>query len=268
MRKKGNSYKEISVLLNVSKATVYKYSSSIKLSKKAKKTILSKIRLNQQKFVKKYAVLKNLKKNVKWSINKIRIISHCLFDGSLTKYTLNYTNTSKMLIIQFINDVYSVYGINPTLLEKKPGSFSIKYTVYFCCKRLCDDLRKYSPSYSTVDKISQIPEKVFYSNKEEIRNFLRAFWEDEGCITIKGEILGRIRSRKIRNQLLILHLKVGVECSSYDSSDDMYGLRIYKNEENIKRFNKIGFGNAVIIRGFNKGVKKQELFERLCLKKV
>lgn len=262
LRKKGYSYKELSKKFNISKSTAYKYSSSIKLTNRSMNIIFKKIEKRQKEFIQDYAKLKNLPKKINWSINKIRIISHCLFDGSVSKNVARYTNSSKALIDQFIEDMFSVYGINPSRIEVLGGKHLNKYTVYFCSKRLCSDLFKYTPSYSTASKKSKIPNKVFNSSNEEISEFLRSFWEDEGCVTIKGEILGRIKSKKVRDQLFKLHKMLDIDCKKYNCSDNMFGIRITRREDNLKKFEKICFEKSRIVRGFNVGELKKSLFHK------
>lgn len=265
LRKKGFSYKELAEKFNISKSTAYKYSSSIKLTNKSMKIISKKIEKRQKEFVQNYARLKDLPKKINWSISKIRIISHCLFDGSVSENVTKYTNSSKALIDQFVEDVFSVYGINPSRIEILAGKHLNKYTVYFCSKRLCLDLFKYTPSYSTSSKKAKIPNKVFSSSNEEISEFLRAFWEDEGCVTIKGEILGRIKSKKVRDQLFKLHKMLDINCRKYNCSDNMFGIRIIRRNDNLKKFEKVCFEKSRIVRGFNIGKLKKSLFYKTWL---
>ncbi len=140
----------------------------------------------------------------------------------------------------------------------------MKYTVYYCSKNICKDLMLYTPSYSTASNISKIPEKMYSSSKSSIIEFLKAFWEDEGCITIKGQILARIKSKKIRNQLLDFHKIVGLDCFSYDCSDGAYGIRISSKTSSIIKFaSSICFEKSKIVRGFNVGFLKRDLFNEI-----
>ncbi|MCD6477255.1 MAG: hypothetical protein J7K26_03830 [Candidatus Aenigmarchaeota archaeon] len=263
MRNSGYSYFEISSKLKITKSTSYKYAKNVRLPVKSKKKISRKIYKRQKKFIENYAKTKKLPKNIKWNINKARIIGHCIFDGSVTDFNVNYTNSSKKIIDQFIKDIEIVYGLKYTNIYIKKGSVFDKYTVAYSSKKLCEDLKKYSKSYNSTSNMTKAPKKVFISDKKIIKEFIRTFWEDEGCITINGEILGRIKNKGLRDDLLILHRKVGIACSPYNCSDGAFGIRIIINKENLNKFKSVSFKEAMIVRGNNKGMLKKKLLERI-----
>ena len=125
-----------------------------------------------------------------------------------------------------------------------------KYTTYYFYTTVCNDLLKYTPSYSTASLQCYVPLEIITASDEVVSEFLRNFWEDEGCVTIKGDILGRLRNKSIRNQLILLHRRLGINCSPYSCSDSMYGIYIKRSPENLAKFDaKVGFRNSVVVRG-------------------
>ena len=91
-RKKGASYKQIAKLLKISPATAQKYSKDISTST-----------------VRRATAIKNIRTPRTMTKNLVRILGHCMFDGSVfsTKgnYVIKYTNASKEEVLKFIEDV-------------------------------------------------------------------------------------------------------------------------------------------------------------------
>ena len=263
MRRKGRSYAEIATTLQLSKATVHKYTEHIALSKQSKKRLQAKVQAAQLTFVQNYAQSKTLSKKPRWGITLARLIAHCIFDGSVTPHKVNYTNTSKVLIDQFIEDMESCYAISPTSIDITPGTFAPKYTVTYCSTKLCRNLLNWVPSRSMNSTKAVSPVNLFSSSPRVISEFLRAFWEDEGCITIGGELLGRIKNKELSTQLVALHQLLGIDATLYTCSDGAYTVRIKRNKQNIRAFRSVAFKDALIVRGLNKGMLKRDLFNKL-----
>ncbi len=263
LREKGNSYFEISKKLSIAKSTAYKYSKDILLSRKAIARINKNINKNSIRFVKNYAVEKKLNKNIFWSLETARVIAHCIFDGSVTSDAIKYTNSSYELIQQFIQDIKKISDMKPTNIYTTKGKYFNKFQVAFCSKRLCNELFNYSKSFNSTSNLTIIPKLVFNSEDKIIIEFLRAFWEDEGCITYKGELLARLKNKGLIKQLSSLHNLLGIEHSLYSCSDGAWGIRILRNGKNLKRFNLIRFRYALVSRGQNVGILKKNLFEKI-----
>jgi len=180
-RKRGFSYKEISKNLKISPSTSHKYSKMIILSKKGRKRLNLRIRNNLIKFKREYCKIKRVKvRHKKLTIEKTRVISHCFWDGHVSKSTIRYTNTSISLINEFKNDMFKVYGVLPDneLLISKNGRQPL-YMIDYYSKMIYDDLIKYSPSFSTKSNESSIPNQILFCNDKNIlKEFLRVLWEE------------------------------------------------------------------------------------------
>lgn len=175
------------------------------------------------------------------SSSKIRILSHCLFDGYISNsgYTIGYCNTSKTLLNQFIKDMREVYHLEPGDVTCRENCSVVRYF----SKAVLIDLKKYL-------NIKQGNETL----KSEIMKmpscwkaiFLRAFWDDEGMVGFK-ELRGKDgylhthryleayqKNIKLLEQIKMMHNSLGV--NAYIGSGNK--LRI-STEEHLKKFSNI-----------------------------
>jgi len=266
LRKKGFSYKEVAKQFEISPATSYKYSCHIKLSKQAKKRLNLIIKRTQLKFKRKYSCLKKIKINHKTlTVEKVRILSHCFWDGHISKWTVSYGNISKDLIEEFKGDMLEVYGVYPDKEYKlKRDSRQDIYIINYYSKVVCDDLLRYSPSFSTSSSEAAIPQQILNcQNRLIVKEFLRVLWEDEGSISHNGLIRVKIKGKYIRDQLIKLHKKFAIELSPYRESGDNYGIYIKSNLRNLQKFDEVCFKLSSVTYGKNKGRLKYNVFRSL-----
>ena len=268
-RKCGYSYKEIAKLLSLSPATIYKYASHIELNSKAKNRLALKIKNNISNFVNLWSKPKEIR--VIRSLNKplTRIISHCLFDGCVISYRGNYiikyTNSSREEVKQFVKDFYSVFNIKPQIVYKYKGVNLEIYECIFISKKAVEFLRGYIKNYSTSNENSSLDKLTPLLKTDALKiEFLRCFWCDEGCIDARNQIHGKSKSLRIIKQLKHLHNAFDIGTSIWrDNTSEVYALYIKKSKENLKRFSEIGFGNGVVAKGYNIGLKKESLFKNV-----
>lgn len=261
LRRRGHSYKEISKIVKIGVGSVYKYAHGVKLTKDARKRLMAKMNKGKKR--------RRITKPIKLNKKLIRIMGHCFFDGSVNTDGIKYTNVSRELINQFTYDVKSVFKINPssiTLSKKKHECF----TVCFNYRELADFLFSFTKSYSTSSKECKIPEIIFNSGFNGICEFLRTFWEDEGCIKSDGSICGKTKNKRIAQQIMVLHKKVGLGVTLwYDSFNKAYDVRLKIDNANLKKFIKlIGFRHSLVCRGKYAGMKKLEVFNLIYKNKI
>jgi hypothetical protein len=260
LRRSGYSYREIATKLKVPLKRAWKYGREIKMSSRGLKRY-SKIRLPRP--------IKSQRS--KLTLRKARIISHLLFDGSVFaikksySYIIRYTNKSRKLVNQFINDMKKVYGIDPSSMENERNVFKVT----FKSKRVYDDLLTYTPTYSSSNETTKIPEKIMKGTVRKKLVCLRAFWDDEGSISSEGEITGDLRSKTMIEQLKELNNELGIKCNFYeylDGGKPMYKLYIFKNRENLERFLKLNlFTDSIVTRGKFKGLKKIDVLRKFLI---
>lgn len=265
LRYGGASYKEIARMLHTGVATSYKYAKNIEVSPAGVQRLRRKLEKKQNLFKRCYAAIKEIPITRKLTLSKVRIIAHCLFDGSVVvhdgNYRIKYTNASWGLIKQFMGDICDVYGLEPVYVGLNDGKNQPWWEVQFFSKRAVEDLLKYSSSYSTLNNLS-LPRGITHSRKF-IRAFLRAFWEDEGCIDYAGRLIAKSKSRRLICDIQRLHQELGISCSIwFDSRSNVYAIYVRKNFENFRRFSEeIGFGSSIITRGRFSGYNKGAILE-------
>jgi hypothetical protein len=99
------------------------------------------------------------------------------------------------------------------------------------------------------------------SDKRLLVQIVRAFWEDEGSASREGNVTGAIKNIRLRNQLLLIHEKLGINVSPYkDRVNQMFGIYVRKGHENLQRFDHfIGFRKAIVTQGLNVGALKRSV---------
>jgi hypothetical protein len=178
MRHNGYSYKEISKIEKLSVGTVFNYTNGIKVTPKGLKHLKDRQILNKNKFVDKFARCKDVRiLNAHLTVEKARIIGHCLFDGFASKYVITYTSASKDLTLQFQNDMEKEY-LAFSSLKKYNGKDTPYFEVYVCSKIICQDIRKYILNPNTRSR-QMLKEEKEYESEAIISEITRAFWEDE-----------------------------------------------------------------------------------------
>jgi hypothetical protein len=264
MRRCGHSYKEIASISRISVSTSHKYAKEIGISDRGKRRLENRITWNQRRFTDKFSRIKPIRiKHKQLTLVKARIIGHCMFDGSVDHYTVRYTNTSLELLHEFIDDMAQEYGIAPTsvtVIKKRRLPY---FTATFCSKVVCADLLKYVPCYISDSPQCKIPAEIFSSGRDTKKEFLRAFWEDEGSVDIYGEIRAKIKNRVLRDQLISLHNEFQIECNPYSEKDGSSGIYIPNHPSNIRQFKEVTFRKSVVARGKSVGGKKYERFLKI-----
>lgn len=271
LRSNGKTYSEIQDFLRgkniyAGYATISKNLRKVKISEeglcKHKKTISDSMRKNP--------FIKDIKTQGRLTEEKVRLIAHCLFDGYVQgkgDWEINYCNISKPLVDQFCNDFYAVYEIRPTVLQIRKnepfGKFPLHRARFYSVKA-SEDLLKYTPAYSTESEMATIPAEILDSNAKLKKVFLRAFWDDEGSVTIDKNNVRLLQAtcpnNRVRKQLIEMHREFDIDSEEADNRI----IRI-THRRNIRKFNeKIGFTAGGIISAKSKkwqNTEKTQLLE-------
>ena len=261
LRRQGYSYKEISRVAGLSVGTVFNYGHMVPVSQAGLKRLQNLQRVTRGTFVDKFGQCKPimvLHKHV--TIEKARILGHCLFDGFVSRYVVSYTSASKDLALQFTGDITKEYSMFPSL-KKCEGKYFPYYEIYACSKIMCDDIRRFMLN-ADIRSRQMLTEEIENENESIIAEIARAFWEDEGSISIKGNLIGEIKNRSLRDQLIKLHEKLGIQVTPYyDRTYDCYGIYVKRERTNLTRFcKKIGFRYGIVTAGKLAGCKKLDVF--------
>ncbi len=103
------------------------------------------------------------------------------------------------------------------------------------------------------------------TNKKATIQFIKAFWDDEGCITTgRLRIHGALMWENMIDDLIYVHRKLGIECTKWKNSyNGSFVINITNNSDNIRKFSKvINFEYSLITKGKSKGKLKKELLQR------
>lgn len=190
-----------------------------------------------------------------------RLLGHAFFDGCVVaregKYILNYTNASQNAVNFFIKLVKLKYGLNPSYCTDFKRHTTRIFTAEFYCKKLYFHLLNYSNSFSTKNEIG-IPDLIKQGFDECKIQFLKAFWDDESCIDVRGRLSGCSKSEKMIFDLVELHAQFGIICTKSKNLKGISVLRILNNSRSIFA-EKINFDFGIICRGYNKGRLKKDV---------
>lgn len=260
LRREGYSYKEISKITGLSVGTVFNYAHMIPVSQAGLKRLQNLQTLTRNKFVEKFGQCKPITvqhKNI--TVEKARILGHCLFDGFVSGYVVSYTSASKDLAIQFVEDIAKEYSMSPSL-KKYAGKYFPYYEIFACSKIMCDDIRKFILNADARSKQLLI-EEIENENENILAEIVRAFWEDEGSISVEGNLIGEIKNKLLRDQLIKLHEKLEIQVTPYyDRTYDCYGIYVKRERINLTRFcEKIGFRYGVVTAGKRAGRRKLDV---------
>ncbi len=124
----------------------------------------------------------------------------------------------------------------------------------------CNDIRKFlcNPDVRTLQHLKSV---VMNSDTGLLVQIVRAFWEDEGSTSREGNVTGAIKNIRLRNQLLLIHEKLGIDVSAdKDRVNQMFGIYVRRGHGNLQRFDHfVGFRKAIVTQGLNTGALKRSV---------
>ncbi len=194
--------------------------------------------------------IKNLKNGFeKLTIAKARIIAHSIGDGTVYRsnhdYNIKYEVKDLESLNSFEKDIISVYGLKLTKGFKNSGITGKPIPFLRLRSKLAyEDLLKYATYNSKDWKIKDI---LLASSKEIKREFLKAFFDDEGSVVPQGRKgiikLYSINSNGLKQiQKMLLEFNIENKLGSgYGAKRNVYAVLI----KDLNKFNKeIGFNLA------------------------
>jgi len=259
-RQKGLSLNELVQIFQIPKTTIHDWVSNYPLSVSAKANIQSRIRIGQQKGVENARKLstKIIPQPDYWTPELVLIVAHFLFDGYSTTKKDGFVYCSRNLSqIKRMNKlIKKVFNIEPHCKTDKNGvTKSFYFSVLF-----------YRYIYKKKQELLRILPKSSLKLKKA---FLKAFYDDEGCITFNKNIK-KVRGYQYSKQILKL-----VEQLLCDFDIDS---QINKNctevtitgKENLIRFkNLINFSPQIYINHNRKnGIWKYKIDKKTILEKA
>lgn len=260
LRKKGHTLSEIVQITKRSKSSVYGHIRNIPLSVAR----LSNIRKASGERIRKFALARKgksarqFKKFEEWRPEMVSLVAHLLFDGGIYPNSgCTYNNRSRALIHHVEKCMHFVYDFEPTRYTNPlTGVLRISYHNVALAGYMKNKVREFQ------QQARRLPQGL----KSE---FLRAFFDDEGCIDYRP-MENRRSIRGYQKDIRILKLTQAL------LADLDINARIVKpNEvvivgrENLIKFeNEINFSSGVYINGnrsnsrWKKHIEKKELLKQ------
>lgn len=174
------------------------------------------------------------KKFSKWTPKLVQLTAHLTFDGETNKRGCTYSNQNQVLVNKVENLVKQVYKFKPSKTESTPGVKRISYYNVELGLYMKKKSKKLLDSIQSIDKNCQ-------------KIFLKAFFDDEGCISVHGS------KRTVRgyqhNYKILKLIKSLLKNFNIDSRvDKKYNEIIISRKENLIKFQKeINFSKGVCI---------------------
>ena len=214
MRTEGLAYRKIAKQLGAGVGSVLKYSSDVQLSNEQ----LLQLKANEHGaktiFVFNFAKPKGIKVP---ELNEdfANLLGHLFFDGHVSnfngKYVLGYTNSTYAAIQNFSEKLKSCFDLAPAKIFRVSGGKIGWFQLAAYSKIAYLLLMQIAPTFST-SKDARVPKIIFEASPSVKSAFLRAFWDDEGCISNDGTLIGVSKSEPMIDDLISMHEGLGIDC--------------------------------------------------------
>ncbi|MEX0917415.1 MAG: LAGLIDADG family homing endonuclease [Candidatus Paceibacterota bacterium] len=258
LRKKDYSLAQITEVTGRPKTSVFFHIRDIPLSKKKQQLIRQGYAEHIRKFAleRKGKSLRSFRKFQDWNPETVLLVSHLLFDGEITSSSCVYHNRSRALLERVERLMKNIYEFEPARhANKKTGVLRISY---------------FNVALSAFfrEKANELKKTITTQPLNCKREFLRAFFDDEGCIDFqlvqrKKRIRGYQKDVAVLKIVQRLLLSFGI--SSYLSVPNEV---VISGKENLLKFQKeVNFSPGVRVNGkransrWKKNLEKRKLLE-------
>ncbi|MFZ2983659.1 MAG: LAGLIDADG family homing endonuclease [Minisyncoccia bacterium] len=241
------------------KSSIYTHIKDIPLSEKR----LEEIRKASGKRIRRFALARK-GKSVRafrvfdaWSVDTVLLVAHLLFDGEIARTRCAYNNRSLALLERVERLMRKWYDFEPSRYQNKlTGVYRVTYNNVALGAYL------HKKSKELLQHIKKMPNELK-------REFIRAFFDDEGCIDYrpkegKRSIRGYQKDTKILSLVQALLQDFDIE-----SKVILPNEVVIVGKENLMRFEReINFSSGVFMNGnrsnsrWKKHMEKRELLKQ------
>lgn len=260
LRRAGHTLTEIVRLTGRPKTSVYSHIHNIKLSKGKLELIRSNSRIRAQNLAlaRKGKSVKGFKRFNNWDENMVSLLAHLIFDGSITRSSCVYNNRNASLITIVEKSMKKIYEYNPNRWTNPlTGVLRISYhnvALSSYLKTKSKELLECTPSLS----------------KNSKKEFIRAFFDDEGCVDFRPKRnLRQIRGYQ-KNTLILSLIQKLLLNFNIESKIVMPNEIVIRGKENLKKFQEeIGFSSGVRLNeNRSNSIWKKPLEKKILLKQA
>jgi hypothetical protein len=201
---------------------------------------------------------KSYKKFSQWNTSLVLLVAHLLFDGEIHRAKCRYHSRSAALI-ERVQSLVKPFAITRPKIRKNQLTGVLSVSFYNAA------LGRYLKT-----KSDELLLRIHAMPAEMKREFLRAFFDDEGCIDFRPFRNNR-RVRGYQKDVKILHIvKRLLGDFEIDSRIQLPNEVSIVGKENLEKFQKeIGFSPGVRINGKrSNSIWKQSLEKREILRRA
>lgn len=260
LRKQNLTLNEIVKITGRPKTSVYSHIYNIPLSSEKVAIIKqqSGLRIRQFAINRKGKSHRKFKKFFRWNKESVIFTAHFIFDGEIKYGSCIYNNRNLSLLNKVSTAIKSIYEFEPILyLNKETNVYRISYHNVALSNYLKEK------SIKLLENIKNLPKKL----KIE---FVRAFFDDEGCIDFRPKknsrrIRGYQKNIAILNLIRSLLLDLGINSKVVEPNEV-----VITGKENLVKFQKeINFSVGVRLNGRrSNSIWKKSLEKRILLDKA
>jgi len=255
LRKQGHTLTEIMQRLGRSKTSIFFHIRDIPLDAEKIRAIrkASGIRIRQYAIARKGKSTRPFKRFGKWTPDMVLLVAHLIFDGEIRNGGI-YNNRSEALIKSVERCMHSIYDFEPTRYKNELTGVS---RVSYYNVELALFLKQKANGL-----VKNIKKMAFRLKRE----FLRAFFDDEGCMDYRPQS----NRRKIRGYQKNVRILKLIKSLLNDFGIDARVVKpnevVIVGKENLIRFErKINFSPGVFINGDRANSRWKKHLEKRAL---
>lgn len=262
LRKQDRSIVEIMKITGRPKTSIYTHIKDIPLSGER----IKQYKNDSGKWIREFALVRKGKSTrafkmfESWSADSVLLTAHLLFDGEIARTRCAYNNRSKALIERVERLMSKWYEFEPSRYQNKlTGVYRVTYNNVALGAYL------HKKSKELLQQIKKMPAELK-------REFIRAFFDDEGCIDYRP----KENKRSIRGYQKDVRILKIIKSLLFDF--DIASRIVLPNEvvivgkENLMKFEReINFSPGVYMNGnrsnsrWKKHAEKRELLKQAIL---
>jgi hypothetical protein len=256
LRRKDHTLNEIVALTGRAKSSVYAHIKDISLSEKKRKQISENARALALSVAKarKGVALRPYKPFPIWSPERVLLMGHLMFDGEILKGKCVYHNRSDTLLKEVEKLMKDVYEFAPKKhVDRVSGVCRLQYnnvalSAFLQCK-----------AFELMERVTAMPLKFQ-------REFVRAFFDDEGCMDYRKKrnlrrVRGYQKDKKILKLIQVLLKNFHIESKIVEPNEIMIigvqNLITFQKEINFSEGVRINPNRTNSI--WKKNLEKREL---------